>query len=81
MSIQVVTGLTGMGVPRFSEATVEALEDESNFLTEKDFFCSCGYSFSVAFSSAFEGVVLPIWECPECETVALDFPPGVRDKI
>ena len=75
MSIQVVTKLTGSGVPRFSEAELETIEDESSFSVEKDFFCSQGHSFNVTYSEKFSDVILPIWECPECETVALDFPP------
>lgn len=75
MSIQVVKELTGTGVPRFSEAVVETVENEAEFSIEKDFFCPQGHSFSVAYAANYAEPVLPIWECPECETVALDFPP------
>lgn len=77
MSINVITNVSKNGVPRLKTSdtvTVVANEWNSTYL-EKEFFCPEGHSFSIIFDTTQVKEILPIWECEECETIALDFPP------
>lgn len=55
-------------VPRFSEALLDDISDDE-IAFHADYDCSQGHFFSIPFS--YTAVVPPIWECPDCETIAL----------
>lgn len=60
-----------LGVPRLEDASLGVFEDEDTF--DKEYFCGQGHSFSLTFVN---GVNPPsYWECPQCQTIAPDFPP------
>lgn len=77
MSVNAVHAISEGSIPRFSEAQMAEIDEASLPVLEKEFFCPQGHDFVVAFNlEAYRQPLLPIWECPTCQTVALDHPPG-----
>lgn len=55
-------------VPRISDCLVEDITDD-NVAGYGYYDCSQGHFFSIPFTHS--AVIPPIWECPDCETIAI----------
>lgn len=56
-------------VPRFSSSVVQDIPDNSPERRTVTYHCSQEHTFSVDFIA--KATIPPIWECAECETIAL----------
>lgn len=79
MSYTLITSVDNCaGVPRLSEASYLLVDQEPQHAIAKEFFCTQGHDFTLYFEKT--ACKFPIWECAVCETVALDFPPGISSE-
>lgn len=69
MSIMAIHAVSLNGVPRNS--TCVNIDVNDNYpVVYKNYECSQGHDFNLAFESPIDMPVL--WECPSCETIAFE---------
>ena len=69
----VITSVPASEIPRYEIAESYPFKEWDNKLFQRGFICGQGHIFSVIFDTTTQSNILPMWECPTCETVAFDY--------